>query len=49
MFKKWAGKRYVTLIEFEKVEKTAPFSIDKSDFGNMDDWLPVEKIEKIKV
>jgi hypothetical protein len=48
-FKRWAGKRYVVLIEIENVEDLAPFEIDKSDYGNMDDWLPVEDIEKVKM
>lgn len=36
-FKRWAGKRYVVLIEVEDVEQLAPFPIDKSKYGNMDD------------
>ncbi len=47
-FKKWAGKRYIVLIGLKKVEGLKPFEIDKSNFGNMDDWLPVEKIEAVK-
>ena len=47
-FKRWAGKRYIVLIEMEAVEQLAPFPIDKSAFGNMDDWLPVEDIENVK-
>jgi hypothetical protein len=39
-FKRWAGKRYIVLIEVEDVKPLAPFPIDKSDYGNMDDWLP---------
>ena len=46
--KKWAGKRYLVLIEVGQFEEIAPFEIDKSDYGNMDDWLPVEHIEKVK-
>jgi len=48
-FKRWAGKRYLVLIEIGDVEKLEPFSIDKSEYGNMDDWLPVGSIEKVKV
>lgn len=48
-FKRWAGKRYLVLIEIKTVKNIKPFAIDKSDYGNMDDWLPVEKIEKIKM
>jgi len=46
-FKRWAGKRYLVLIEVEAVETIEPFSIDKSDYGNMDDWLPVEDIKSV--
>jgi len=47
-FNRWAGKRYIVLIEVADVEPLEPFPIDKSDFGNMDDWLPVEDIESVK-
>ena len=48
-FKRWAGKRYIVLIEVEKVEQLVPFPIDKRDYGNMDDWLLVEDIERVKI
>jgi hypothetical protein len=48
-FKRWAGKRYLVLIEIEDIEKLEPFSIDKSEYGNMDDWLPVGNIKEVKV
>lgn len=47
-FTKWAGKRYIVLIELKKIEEVKSFAIDKSNYGNMDDWLPVEKIETVK-
>lgn len=47
-FRKWAGKRYIVLIEVSKIEELKPFSIDRSNYGNMDDWLPVENIETVK-
>ena len=47
-FKRWAGKRYIVLISVENVESLDPFEIDKSDYGNMDDWLSVEDIENVK-
>lgn len=47
-FKKWAGKRYLVLIGLKKIEKVNCFAIDKSNFGNMDDWLPVENIDSVK-
>ncbi len=48
-FDRWAGKRYLVLIEVSGVEKVEPFRIDKSNYGNMDDWLPVEQIEKVRI
>jgi hypothetical protein len=46
-YKRWAGKRYLVLIEVEKPITLDPFPIDKSDYGNMDDWLPVEDISNV--
>lgn len=46
--KRWAGKRYLVLVGVENVEKINEFEIDKSEFGNMDDWLMVEEIERVK-
>ena len=48
-FNRWAGKRYIVLIEVDQVEAVEPFQIDKSEYGNMDDWLLVEDIEAVKV
>lgn len=47
--KRWAGKRYLVLIEVQNVQTVEPFRIDRSGYGNMDDWLPVEAIAKVKV
>lgn len=47
-FKKWAGKRYIVLIGLKKIEEVKAFAINKSNYGNMDDWLPVEKIDSVK-
>jgi len=47
-FKRWAGNRYLVLVEVGPVAKATPFQIDKSDFGNMDDWLPVGDIGKVR-
>lgn len=47
-FKRWAGKRYLVLIEVILVRSIPPFPVDKSDFGNMDDWLLVEDISRVK-
>jgi hypothetical protein len=46
---RWGGKRYLVLIEIEKIEVIAPFRINKSNFGNMDDWLPVGDIAGVKL
>lgn len=48
-FKRWAGKRYLVLISIDNFEEIEPFAIDKSVYGNMDDWLPVEEIDRVKV
>jgi hypothetical protein len=47
-YERWAGKRYLVLVEVSGVVRVEPFRIDKSNFGNMDDWLPVETIEKVR-
>ena len=46
--KRWGSKRCLVLIELEKMQETIPFTIDRSSYGNMDDWLPVEDIDRIK-
>jgi hypothetical protein len=46
--KRWAGKRYLVLIEVKDVHSIKPFAIDRSAYGNMDDWLPVDVIENAK-
>jgi hypothetical protein len=45
--KRWAGKRYLVLIEITDVSEISPFVIDKSNYGNMDDWLPVGEISEV--
>jgi hypothetical protein len=47
-FKRWAGKRYLVLIGLRDVKQIKPFAIDKSEYGNMEDWLPIERIETVK-
>ena len=47
--RRWAGKRYLVLVQVENVVAVEPFSIDKSNYGNMDDWLPVEAIQTVRV
>ena len=48
-YERWAGKRYLVLIEICDVKELEPFRIDKSDYGNMDDWLTVEHIENVRI
>ena len=47
--KRWAGKRYLVLIEVSNLEVLEPFRVDKSEFGSMDDWLPVGEIDRVKI
>jgi hypothetical protein len=47
--KRFAGKRYLVLIEVETFQELTPFKIDRSDYGNMDDWLPVGDVERVRV
>ena len=47
-FAKWAGKRYIVLIEIKDFKEISPFEIDKYGYGNMDDWLPVGKVSDVK-
>lgn len=47
--KRFSGKRYLVLITIKDFEELEPFKIDRSDYGNMDDWLPVEQIDKVKI
>ena len=46
--KRWAGKRYLVLIEVSDVKEIQPFAIEKSKYSNMDDQLLVEKIESVR-
>jgi hypothetical protein len=45
---RWSGKRYLTLITVGEVRAVTPFAIDKSAYGNMDDWLPVEDVSRVR-
>ncbi len=47
--KRWVGKRFLVLIEVENVQPLEAFKIDKSQYGNMDDWLPVGEINQVKL
>lgn len=47
--KRWAGKRYLVLVTIEEACGIEPFELHKEAFGNMDDWLLVESIERVRV
>ncbi len=48
-YKRWAGKRYLVLIGFESAIPVEAFKIDRSEYGNMDDWLPVGEIKRVRL
>lgn len=48
-FNKWSSKRYIILIEFSNFALIPSFEIDKTNYSNMDDWLLIEDIDKVKV
>jgi hypothetical protein len=49
-FNRWAGKRYIVLVEIKNVKEIKPFQFNRDVFKNkMDDWLIFEKIESIKI
>lgn len=45
---RWDGKRYLVLIGIDGVSSEPSFVIDRSEYGNMDDWLPVGDISRVK-
>ena len=49
LIKRFSGKRYIVLIAIDSFQKLDPFKIDRSEYGNMDDWLPVGDINKVKI
>ena len=49
LLKRFSGKRYLVLITVKDFTELEPFKIDRTDYGNMDDWLPVEHIEKVSI
>jgi hypothetical protein len=48
-FDRWAGKRYLVLIGLNDIMEIKPFRIDRSQFANMDDWLPVGNINMVSL
>ena len=49
LLKRFGGKRYLVLISVKDFNEVENFKIDRSLYGNMDDWLPVGDIEKVRV
>ena len=49
MLSRFSGKRYLVLISVKDFRETDHFKIDRSEFSNMDDWLPVGDIDQVKV
>lgn len=49
LMKRFAGKRYIILITVCDFTELESFKIDRSEYGNMDDWLPVENIDRVIV
>lgn len=47
MTKRFSGKRYLVFIQLKDIKPLSPFPIDRSSYGNMDDWLPVKHIESV--
>lgn len=46
--KRWSGKRYIVLIAIEGFKSIESFNFDKSEYSNMDDWLLIGEIERVK-
>lgn len=47
--KRFSGKRYLVLITIKEFELIENFSINRTEYGNMDDWLPVGEIDTVKL
>jgi len=48
-YRKYTGKRYLVLVTVGLVSEVEPFRIDRSEYGNMDDWLLVGDINTVKM
>jgi hypothetical protein len=47
LLKRFSGKRYLVLVTISDYSDTEHFRIDRSAYGNMDDWLPVGDIKSV--
>jgi len=45
---RFRGKRFLVLISLSEFKMIEPFRIDRSAYSNMDDWLPVGEIDKVR-
>ena len=45
-YKRWAGKKYLCLIEVNNIEKIIPFKYNREN--NMDDWIITDDINKLR-
>lgn len=46
--KRWACKRYLVFVEVATAQAIEPLRFDRSDYNNMDDWLPVGSIASVQ-
>ena len=46
---RWCGKRYIVLVEVSDVTPVEPLAFDRSNYGNMDDWLIVGDINSVRI
>lgn len=49
LYSRFAGKRYIVLIRVKDFKIIESFRIDRSKYGNMNDWLPVGEIQSVKI
>lgn len=49
LMKRFGGKRFIVLITLSDFQEIEHFKINRSDYSNMDDWLPVGNIDKVRI
>ena len=49
LMNRFGGKRYIVLISIKDFCEIESFKIDRSEYGNMDDWLPIGDIENVRI
>jgi hypothetical protein len=45
--KRWSGKRYICLVEFENAEGIEPLALSRQN--NMDDWITAENVTAVLI